>query len=210
MRRLIIVGCGGFGREVADVVTAINAVASSFELLGFADDNPSREDLERLERLGAPYLGTCDDVLASPPSEFVIGIGNGTVRRLLDQQFLDAGWVAATLMHPQASIGANVVLGPGTVVCAGARLTTNIRLGRHVHVNLNSTIGHDCNVDDYASINPLVAVSGNVTIGSGAMLGTHSAILQNVTIGPDATVGGAALVVRDVPERTVVKGVPAR
>jgi acetyltransferase-like isoleucine patch superfamily enzyme len=79
-----------------------------------------------------------------------------------------------------------------------------------VHVNLNSTIGHDTTLMDYATVNPLVAISGNVTVGTGSMLGTHSAILQNLMVGSEATIGAGALVVKNVADGTVVKGVPAR
>jgi sugar O-acyltransferase (sialic acid O-acetyltransferase NeuD family) len=207
---LVIVGAGGFGREVADVVSAINAEAQTFNLIGFVDDGPSPEDVAQIDRLGIPLVGSVSEVLTRPASGYVLGIGSGATRRLLDRQFQAAGWTATELVHPLASVGANVVLGPGTILCAGVRLTTNIRLGRHVHVNLNSTIGHDTLLLDYVTVNPLVAISGNVTVGEASMLGTHSAVLQNLTIGRDSVVGGGALVVRCVPDCTVVKGVPAR
>ena len=209
MDELVIVGCGGFGREVADVISAINAQAPTFDLVGFVDDDPSSEDIERIARLGLPLLGTVADALAGPARQYALGIGSGTVRRLLDRRFEAAGWAAPVLVHPQSSIGADVDLGPGTIVCAGARLTTNIHLGRHVHVNLNSTIGHDTSLLDYVTVNPLVAVSGSVTVGEASMLGTHSAVLQNLTIGHDSVIGGSALVVKDVKDVVVVKGVPA-
>ena len=210
MHELVIVGCGGFGREVADVISAINAQAPTFDLVGFVDDDPSSEDIERIARLDLPLLGTVAGALAGPARQYALGIGSGPVRRLLDRRFEAAGWAAPVLVHPQASIGADVDLGPGTILCAGARLTTNIHLGRHVHVNLNSTIGHDTSLLDYVTVNPLVAVSGGVTIGEATMLGTHCAVLQNVEIGRDSVVGGSALVIRDVGDKAIVKGVPAR
>ena len=210
MHEMVIIGCGGFGREVADVISAINVQAPTFDLVGFVDDDPSSEDIERIARLGLPHLGTVADALAGPARQYALGIGSGAVRRLLDRRFEAAGWAAPVLVHPHASNGADVDFGPGTILCAGARLTTNIRLGRHVHVNLNSTIGHDTSLLDYVTVNPLVAVSGGVTVGEASTLGTHSAVLQNLAIGHDSFVGGSALVVKDVADNTVVKGVPAR
>ena len=89
-------------------------------------------------------------------------------------------------------------------------MTTNVTLGRHVHINLNSTVGHDCVLADYVTVNPLVAVSGSVTVGADSMLGTHSSVLQGLTIGAAAVVGAGACVVQDVAPSTTVKGVPAR
>lgn len=208
--KIVIVGCGGFGREVLDVVDAINAVKPTWIVEGCVDDSPNADNLALLDTRGVAYLGTIDARLATVPRHYVIGIGNGQVRRRLDARFSAAGWQAATLIHPTATIGFGVAVGAGSIVCAGARLTTNITLGRHTHINLNSTVGHDCRLGDYVTLNPLVAVSGWVEIGAETMIGTHAAILQNTTVGERSVVGGASLVTKPVPSDVVVKGVPAR
>ena len=206
---LVIVGCGGFGREVHDVVDALVAAGEPLELLGYVDDAPSAENRRLVQARGAAILGGIDALAAMDPRvAYVVGIGSPAVKEAIDARLGQRP--AAVLVHPEASTGFDVRLGPGTVVCAGARLTTNIRLGRHVHVNLLCSIGHDVSIGDHVSINPLVAVSGSVDVGARAMLGTHSAILQTLTVGEDATVGGAALVVKDVPAGATVTGVPAR
>lgn len=210
MTQLVIVGCGGFGREVHDVVDAIEAATpGTWELLGYVDDAPASENVELVRRRGSTVLGGLEALEALPADvAYVIGIGSPAIKARIDARLADRP--AAVLVHPEASMGFDVQLGPGSIVCAGSRLTTNIRLGRHVHVNLLCSIGHDVTIGDHVSINPLVAVSGSVDIGARVMLGTHSAVLQLLSVGEDATVGGAALVVKDVPAGTVVKGVPAK
>ena len=74
----------------------------------------------------------------------------------------------------------------------------------------NATVGHDCTLEDYVTINPLVAISGGVHIGRESMMGTHSAVLQNLSIGAGSTVGAGSCVVKDVLDDVIVKGVPAR
>ncbi|MCA0180562.1 MAG: acetyltransferase [Actinobacteria bacterium] len=210
MKRIVIVGAGGFGREVEHVIHAINAVAPTWEVMGFVDDTPSGENLQRVEALGHRVLGSVDEVLATEPEHFVLGIGSGHPRRILDARFTEAGWSAATLVHPHTSLGRDVELGPGTIVCAGVRATTNIRTGRHVHLNLNVTVGHDVTLHDYVTVNPLVAISGGVEVAAQTLIGTTSAILQNLSVGARSTVGAGALVTKDVADDVIVKGIPAR
>lgn len=208
---LVIVGCGGFGREVHDVVDAVNAVRRRWKLVGYVDDAPSETNADLVRHRGAAVLGGLAWFDSAPAgTRYVIGIGTGSVRRLVDERLSTTGFEPATLVHPAATTGADVHLGPGTVVCAGVRLTTNIDTGRHVHVNINSTVGHDARIGAYATINPLVAISGGVAIGTEVMMGTHSAILQGLTIGDRSIAGAGSCVVKDVPPDTTVKGVPAR
>ncbi|MBC7596930.1 MAG: acetyltransferase [Kineosporiaceae bacterium] len=207
----MIVGCGGFGREVADVVDAINRTQPTWNLLGFIDDSPKSADVERVNRLGRQIIG---DLASEAPGDgpvwYVIGIGDGKVRESIASRLDARGWRAATLVHPGSALGADCKLGEGAVVCAGASITTNVTVGRHVHINLNCTVGHDSRLADFVTLNPLVAISGNCSVEIRAQLGTHSAVLPGLTIGKDATVGAAACVVRDVASNLVVKGIPAR
>lgn len=217
-RPVVVVGAGGFGREVVDVIEAINNTAADrggaalWHLEGVVDDFLSPENRERLSQRGIQHLGSTDDFLDRAPKKtaYVVGIGAPRVRQRVATALDAAGLTAVTLVHPAATIGSHSQLGAGTVVCAGARITTNIVIGRHVQVNPNATIGHDTTVGDFVSLNPQAAISGDCVIESLVLVGVGGIVLNALWVGQGAVIGGAACAVRDVAAGTTVVGIPAR
>jgi sugar O-acyltransferase (sialic acid O-acetyltransferase NeuD family) len=208
---LVVIGAGGFGREVLDVIRDINnAGTGDWDILGVVDDSPSGENLQRLSIQGVPYLGTIEDLLhQNTECRFVVGVGSPAARRTISERLERAGLEPATLVHPHASAGTATSLGAGTIICAGARLTTNVTVGRHVHVDTNATVGHDTFLGDFVRLNPASSVSGDCVVEDDVLIGVAAAVLNRVRIGRGATIGGSACVVRDVAPSVIVKGVPA-
>jgi len=207
---LIIIGCGGCGREVLSIVRAVNDATPTWNVIGFLDDAPGDVDRGRVADLGHEVLGGTADAARLPAGiHFVIGIGSPPIRRMLAEH-LDSHVAWATLVHPDATVGDRCTLGPGTILAPGARISTNVHLGRHVHLDQNVTVGHDSILGDYVRVNPLGCVSGSVRAHTGALIGAAAVVLQGLTVGAGATVGAAACVTKNVAAGAVVKGIPAR
>ncbi|WP_409483693.1 NeuD/PglB/VioB family sugar acetyltransferase [Arsenicicoccus dermatophilus] len=206
-RGVVVVGAGGFGRETLDVL-----IAQGRTVIGVVDDAPSERNRQRLADRHLPHLGTLDAWLESvdASTEYVVGIGDGAIRERLAARLDAAGHRAATAIHPDTTIGSRVTIGPGTVILAGARLTTNITLHEHVHLNPNVAIGHDSELGPCTSANPAAVVAGEVRVGARVLLGTGSHVLQGLSVGDDTVVGACALVTKDVPSGVVVTGIPGR
>jgi sugar O-acyltransferase (sialic acid O-acetyltransferase NeuD family) len=213
--QLVIVGAGGFGRETHDVWEAQQSQRAACGLaadhfIGFLDD---AKPVSAVAESRGAWLGSVRGLESLPPDvRYVIAIGDGAVRRQIDEWAQSIGRQAAEpLIHPAATVGGRgVLIGAGSVICAGARITTDVTLGRHVHLNLNATVGHDASVGDYVTVNPGATVSGNVTIGDEVVVGTGAAIIQGVKIGGESTIGAGASVIRDIPPRVTAVGVPAK
>jgi sugar O-acyltransferase (sialic acid O-acetyltransferase NeuD family) len=211
---VVIIGAGGFGREVLDIIDAVNDGAGGsneerFEFLGFLDDGEPNREL--LEARSVKHLGDVR-VLEDLPVDvgYLIGIGSGGVRRRLDVYGGGLGHPSPTIVHPSVTMGFDVQLGPGTVVCSHVSLTNHIRIGRHAHLNLNSTVGHDAVLGDYVTVSPLVAISGETVIEDETLLGTGATINQRITIGAGAVLGSGAAAVKDIEAGVVAVGIPAR
>lgn len=209
-RSVVIVGAGGFGREVYCLIRALQARGQSWDVLGFLDDAPSALNTELVARLGSKILGPVNHARHLGPIAAVAAIGSGQIRQEVVARLhrFVAAW--PVLVHPEATIGLDNKFGPGTIIAAGARITTNVHCGRHVQIDQNVTVGHDCRIGEFSRLNPQSCISGSVCTGSNVEIGANAVVLPGVAVENNSRVGAGAVVVRDVPAKTTVKGVPAR
>lgn len=211
--QVVLVGSGGFGRETAELVRAINAAAAGaprWELAGFLDDDEARWDTSVD---GTPVLGGLGALAALPAARVVVCTGhpgNFASRRLIVERLALDSERYATLVHPTASVPHSCTLGAGTVVLAGTVATTAVRIGDHVAVMPQAVFTHDDRLDDFVTVGAGVRLAGGVHVREGAYLGAGALVREHRTIGPAALVGMGAVVTEDVPGGEVWAGVPAR
>jgi sugar O-acyltransferase (sialic acid O-acetyltransferase NeuD family) len=213
MQDIVIVGAGGLGREVSEWVEDINEARPTFRLLGFLDDDASRHG-ERCHDV--TILGGVDWIAGQSRGlgaelGVVVAIGSPAAKRRVIERLRAAGVTRfPPVVHPRAILGRFVELGEGTIVCPGAILTTDVRIGRFVALNFDLTVGHDARVDDYALLAPGVHVSGRAHVGEGCDLGAGVVVLPSAAIGPWSIVGAGATVTGPLPANCTAVGTPAR
>ena len=207
MKDLYIIGAGGFGREVAWLVERINEINPTWNIKGFIDDNESlwgtKEDAYNVVG-GCDYLKTLGDVYA------VCAVGSARVRKVIIDKLKDSNVKFATVIDPSVIVSNRVEIGEGTIICAGTIITVDIKIGNHVIINLDCTLGHDDVLADYVTVYPSVNISGNVTVGECSELGTGMQIIQGKNIAPNTIVGAGAVVVKNLNESGTYVGSPAK
>ena len=210
MRDLLLIGAGGFARETAEAVRAVNLAQPTWKLLGFLDDDPQRRGA-LVD--GLPVLAGIDAVHDHPEAQIVICTGRPTNYvsrpRIAERLGLDDARYA-TVIHPTATMGSTCRVGVGSVLLAHVDLTADAAIGRHVAVMPQVVLTHDARVEDYATLGSGVRVGGGCRVAQGAYIGAGVCIREGLTIGERAMIGMSAVVTCDVPPERLWYGAPAR
>jgi sugar O-acyltransferase (sialic acid O-acetyltransferase NeuD family) len=211
-QEILVYGAGGFAREVAWLVHRCSSVARPLVVACFIDDAhiPPGKHLN-----GIPVLRLEEARIRHAQAQVIAAIGDPDARSGAISRAEGAGFSCTTLIHPNVEMSEWVEIGDGTVICAGNIITTNIRIGRHVHINLDCTVGHDAVIEDFATLAPGVHISGWVHVGARVYIGTGAVIINGTAerplrIGDGAVIGAGACVTKSVTSSTTVVGVPAR
>lgn len=208
MKSVVIVGAGGFGREVLEIFKDLDKRAGPVRVLGFVDED---ENLYGRTMNGYPVLGGLDWLKRHVAEcTCVCAIGDPATRKDVVRRVYESGASFTNAIHPSVIMSDSVELGDGVIICAGSILTVNIQVGDHVHINLNSTIGHDTAIGPYSTICPAVSISGHGRLDEGVFVGTGAVLVPDIAVGSWATIGAGTVALHDIPDGSVAVGVPAR
>ena len=202
---LLIYGAGGLGKEILSWVRLLE----DFEPVGFMDDGVRKDTTIK----GLKVLGGLDVLNSfSTPVNLVLALGDPSSKSILIKMIDPSRVYYPVLKHPSVILQeeSSIKIGEGSIITAGCILTTDIHIGSHVLVNLNSTIGHEVEIGSCSSIMTGVNLAGGVKIGDGVLVGSGSNILNYVKVGNFSKIGMGSVVIRDVELDTTVVGVPAR
>ena len=200
MRRLVIIGASGHGKVAADI-----AAKMGYKQIIFLDDNT-----ERKECLYYPVAGTIKDAKDFMECDFFIAIGDGEVRKRIQEEFIRKGYNIVFLIHPEAVIGSYVEIGAGSMVSAGAVINCGTIIGAGCIVNTSSSIDHDCRIGDYSHVSVGAHLAGGVSVGGGSWIGAGAIVNNQVFICEGCILGAGAVVIHNIEIPGTYIGVPAR
>jgi sugar O-acyltransferase (sialic acid O-acetyltransferase NeuD family) len=209
IRPVVIIGAGGLGREVLEILKARNRIVPEYEILGFIDDN---KETHGKAINGYRSLGGLDWLKGQKGDGLgcICAIGACATRKKVVQKLQEMDLDFFKAIHPSVVMGDFIELGRGVIIGAGSVLTVNIRIEDHVFVNKSCSIGHDVTIGRYCSINTMTTVSGGSRLQEGVYIGAGATLVQEVSVGSWATIGAGAAVIDDIPGGVVAVGVPAR
>lgn len=205
---MLIIGAKGFAKEILEIIHLTNQDTN----LCFYDDVSTNLPPKLFNQFS--ILRTEQEVLEyfeKGDVRFALGIGNPILRRKMNDKFSSLGGELTSLISPRANIGSyGVSIGDGCNVMDGAILSNDVKVGKGVIVYYNSIVTHDCRIGDFVEISPNVQILGRVKISNYCQIGSNATILPDLRIGENVIIGAGAVVTKDIPENTMVMGVPAK
>ena len=210
MKKLVLLGAGGFGREVAaSILPMMNQRGAGYELLGFIDDGDQYKEGDMID--GYPWLGRQDWILDHKDDVCcTCTIGNAKTKAVIQKSLMDKGVQFATLVGYGAYIAPYSEIGPGSVIYGWTQVSVNCKIGAGVVLNDSVRIGHDVTIGDYTSIMPGTGISGGCIIGKEVDIGGHVYIVPGRKIGDGARIAAGSIVFTNVKAGTTVLGNPAK
>ncbi|MBO7722080.1 MAG: acetyltransferase [Kiritimatiellae bacterium] len=206
MKHLVIIGAGGFGREMFGAAREAVGYGALFDVKGFLDARPGALDAFAGY---PPVVGDPAAYTPAPDDVFITALGDIAARRRCAEAVEKRGGRFISVVHRSAAVGPNVAVGEGSFVAANAVLTADVKVGRHVAVFHGSSVGHDSVLCDFCHVYAQCAIGGGVTVGEGAAVYPGAVVVPRRRIGAGAVVGAGSTVFLNVEDGARVFGSPA-
>lgn len=209
MKDIAIFGAGGFGKEVACLIQAINKKKPTWNLIGFFDDNVLLKDTRNNY---GKIIGNINDLNNYKyPLGVVVAIGEPsniykTIISIKNNNITFPNLISPDLTELDNE---NYSIGKGNIIMFQSLISHNVSIGDFNVFNCGTSIGHDVKIGSFNSFMSYAKLSGNLTIGDQNFFGVGSVIIQNIKIGFKTTIGANSLILRDTKNETTYLGNPA-
>lgn len=208
MKKIVLYGAGGFGREVANMIEIMNLIKPQYELIGFLVDKQYYKKDTFIN--GYPLLGDEEWLYNKKDIYCNCTIADSISRERIQGRLVQQGIRFLSLIAPDVYIPKSTMIGDGCIICGRSLISVNVTIEEGVFLNSCVTIGHDVIIKKYASVMPGVGISGSCIIGERARIGGHAFIIPGKKVGSDAVVAAGSICFNNVKQNTTVLGNPAK
>ncbi|WP_081986647.1 acetyltransferase [Chitinibacter sp. ZOR0017] len=205
--RWILVGAGGFGRELICWADDCLESADRIGFSGFLDSNAGALDNFSYQ---LDWLGSIESYNPQENDRFILGVGDPATKQKIVNALKAKGAIFGQLIHPSATIAKTAILGEGVIVCPHSLVSADCSIGSFVSINALSSVGHDAFIGDYVTLSAHVDLTGGVKVGDFAFFGTGAKVLPKVSIGENSLIGAGAIIIRTVKPGSVMYAQPAK
>jgi sugar O-acyltransferase (sialic acid O-acetyltransferase NeuD family) len=207
MKNLIIIGAGGFGREVYSLALDCIANGSLLNIKGFLDSNPTA--LASYENY-PPILNNEIEYKPQEEDVFIIALTSIVGKRNCYNEIISKGGEFISIIHPTAIIMQNITVGMGCIIGRNCYIGNDCEIGNFVTTNYGAVVGHDNKIGDFSHIGPRSFIGGSTKIENEVTIYAMATIINNVIVKKRSVVGAGSVVIKNVEECTSVLGNPAK
>ncbi len=207
MERTVLVGGGGFSRELIDAVTACHQAGTVPPIGGYLDD---RGDVLGEYDSRVPWLGSVAEYQPRPGDAFVLAIGSPAAKRAVHGRLHDRGAKFPRLIHPSVNVAPSAEIAEGVIMLFNGAAGPNCRIERMVTINTGSGLGHDAVLGEFSTLSSKVDITGGVQVGQDCLIGSNAVLIPRIKIGNGATIGAGSVIYRSVPAGATMFAPPAK
>jgi sugar O-acyltransferase (sialic acid O-acetyltransferase NeuD family) len=202
MKKLIIIGARGYGREIFGI-----AQDSGFEVKGFLDDKSEALDVF----YGYPsIISSVENYTIENEDFFICALGDVKYKKKYIDIIIKKGGIFTNVIHPTSTINRNVKLGFGIIICPFVYVGCDTEIGNFVTIQANSSIGHDVKIGDYSQINSQSFIGGFSTLGEQVTMYPCSSVVPKKRVGNCSNIGINSSLLGNIPDNTTIFGNPGK
>ena len=195
-KQVLLYGASGHAKVICSVLEAnnifIDAIFDDFNNQPFLSNYKIINKYNSNYRLDLPII---------------ISIGNNKIRKNISKN-IQHNFI--TVLHPSSITDKSVRIGYGCVAFHYSIIQRDTIIGNHCIINTNASVDHECILNDFVHVGPSATLCGNVHVGEGTHIGAGATILENIKIGKWCIIGAGAVITKDVPDYSLLVGIPGR
>lgn len=203
----VIIGAGTYGE-----VYLAYLKEAGVDVVGFLDDDPK---FEGKEVKGVPVLGAINLLNTLKETDGVEAVycplGNNKLRVKFLSMARELGYETPNYIHPSALVSPQVTIGKGVYILLGTTIMPHTVIKDYVMISMGVHLAHHNVLEEGVFLSTGCNFGASIHAHKYAYCGISSTIMTGMhELGEDCLIGAGAVVVKDVPDKAVMVGVPAK